>query len=61
MNRGLRPILESIEWDGCPFCGEPSSMIGVNGPDEIVLSCGHRVDGEAMLGGIFTERPTDNG
>jgi hypothetical protein len=45
MNRGLRPILDSIRFEGCPYCGEVPGFIHVNGPDEIVLEgCGHVVD-----------------
>lgn len=47
MSRGLRPVLDSIEFDGCPLCGERPTMSDVNGPDEIVLSCGHVIDARA--------------
>lgn len=48
MNRGLQPILDAIEMDGCPFCGNTPAMIHVNGPDQIVLEgCGHVVDAES--------------
>lgn len=47
MSRGLRPVLDSIEFDGCPFCGERPSMINVNGPDEIALNCGHVLNAKA--------------
>lgn len=44
-DRGLRPVLESIEGDGCPVCGQEALIINVNGPDEIgIRPCGHVVD-----------------
>lgn len=50
MTRGLRPVLESIEWDGCPVCGEKPMIINVNGPDEIgIRPCGHVIDAERFL------------
>lgn len=48
MSRGLRPVLDAIEFDGCPLCGEQPAMISVNGPDEIILhGCGHVLDAKA--------------
>lgn len=45
MSRGLQPILDSIRFDGCPYCGETPVTIQVNGPEEIVLEgCGHVVN-----------------
>lgn len=37
MNRGLRPVLESLEGDGCPIRDERTAMIYVNGSEEIDL------------------------
>lgn len=47
MKRGLRPVLDSIEFDGCPFCGEHPVGVDLRGPDDIRLSCGHVVDAKA--------------
>lgn len=50
MNRGLQPILDSIRFDGCPYCGETPISIQVNGPDEIALEgCGHTVDAKTWV------------
>lgn len=35
---------EWIEVDGCPRCGRNSMEIFINGPHDIILSCGHVVD-----------------
>ena len=47
MNRGLRPVLDSIDFHGCPNCGEHPVEIQVDGPNYIRLSCGHVVRAEA--------------
>ena len=48
MNRGLQPVLDAIEFDGCPRCGEEPEMISVNGPQEIILhGCDHVLDAKA--------------
>lgn len=45
MNRGLRPVIDSIKAEGCPFCGEEPKTIDIQGPDDIRLEgCGHVVD-----------------
>lgn len=41
----LQSVLDLIEADGRPFCGELPRTIFVDGPIEIVLEgCGHVVD-----------------
>ena len=50
MDRGLQPVLDSIQFDGCPFCGAEAGEISVNGPDEIIIhSCGHVVDATGFV------------
>lgn len=44
MNRGLRPIVEAIEIEGCPLCGEQPVGIQIDGPQDIRLTCGHLLD-----------------
>lgn len=40
----FQTVLDLLEDEGCPVCGEPAGGIEVRGPDKIVLSCGHVVD-----------------
>lgn len=40
----LQSVIDFLQDDGCPRCGELQSAIDVNGPDEIVLECGHVID-----------------
>ena len=50
MERGLRPILDSIDFHGCPICGEEALDLKVNGPEEIIIGpCGHRIDATVYL------------
>lgn len=50
MNRGLQPVLDSIEFDGRPYCGDPTQSIQINGPDEIILGgCSHVVDATGFV------------
>lgn len=58
MNRGLRPVLDSIRFDGCPFCGDHPVGMQVNGPDEIRLSCGHAVDAKERADEQFNQQKT---
>ena len=55
MNRGLQPVLDAIEFDGCPRCGEEPEMISVNGPQEIILhGCGHVLDVQGWADAQYT-------
>lgn len=44
MNRGLRPVFDAINMDGCPICGEQTVGVRVEGPQDIRLACCHGVD-----------------
>lgn len=47
----FQAILDQIEAEGCPRCGEPAGTISVNGPSEIILECGHVVDATRWING----------
>lgn len=48
MNRGLRPVLDAVEFDGCPFCSSEPTATSMNGPSEILShGCGHVIDTKA--------------
>lgn len=41
----FQSILDYIEEEGCPRCGELPIIININGPQEVVLDgCGHVID-----------------
>lgn len=42
-------MIELLQDEGCPRCGELPSGYRVNGPDEIVLECRHVVDAKAWI------------
>lgn len=46
----FQSVLDLIDADGCPYCGELSGTIFVDGPSEIILKgCGHVVDATKWL------------
>ena len=47
----LQTVIDLIEDEGCPVCGESPGGIQVNGPNEIVLGCGHVLDAQAWIDG----------
>lgn len=55
MNRGLRPVLDAIDLDGCPYCGEHPIGVDLRGPDDIRLSCGHIVNAKAWADNQFVD------
>lgn len=47
MNLGepnLQSIIDFVQEEGYPDCGEFSGEVHGNGPDEIIFECGHVVD-----------------
>ena len=45
----LQTVIDLIDDEGCPICSDPAGGIQVNGPNEIVLGCGHVVDAQAWI------------
>jgi hypothetical protein len=46
----LQSVLDLIDAEGCPRCGEPAGTIFVDGPSEIILEgCGHVVDVKSWI------------
>lgn len=45
----LRSIIELIEAEGCPECGEPTIARSINGPVELILDCGDVVDATSWI------------
>ncbi len=45
----LETVVEMVQEEGCPACGERPSHVSVNGPDEIVLSCGQVIDAKEWI------------
>jgi hypothetical protein len=46
----LQSVLDLIDAEGCPHCGEPAGTIFVDGPNEILLEgCGHVVDATGWI------------
>lgn len=42
-------IIEIIDAEGCPRCGELPMEIFIDGPSDVELSCGHTVDVKRLL------------
>lgn len=52
MNLGepiLKAVIEFLQDDGCPLCGEHPTTLDLNGPNEIVLKYGHIVDARPWI------------
>lgn len=45
----LQTVLSHLKEEGCPRCGKLPNQIQINGPDEIVLECGHVVDEKVWI------------
>lgn len=53
----LESIRDRVRDEGCPQCGERTADIQVIGYAEIILDCGHALEGPEWIEGELEEGP----
>lgn len=55
----LQNVLELVQEEGCPACGELPSHVSISGPDEVRLGCGQVIDAKEWNESHYKDRDLD--